>query len=60
MGLGWESNQLACIARRTGVEKRDIEEKMKQKAVILGEMSKHNVYDVAEMISYYYSNQNSL
>ena len=60
VGLGWESNQLACIARRTGVEKRDIEEEMKQKAVMLGEMSKNNVYDVAEMISDYYCNQDSL
>jgi flagellar protein FlaI len=46
VGLGWESHQLASIAMREGLEVKDIEEEMKQKALMLKEMAENNTHNV--------------
>lgn len=58
VGLGWESSELVCIAKRFGLEKQDVEERMKHKAMMLREMSEKDRHNVAEMVSNYYSNNN--
>ncbi len=55
LGLGWESHQIATIAKRRGVDKEEIEEEMKQKASLLRKMAKNNA-DITEVISEYYAN----
>ena len=55
--LGWESEQLGRIAMKAGVDKRVIEEEMKQKTEMLAQMAENNIHDVAEMISNYYRNR---
>lgn len=54
VGLGWKSSELARIAERFGLEKQDVEKRMKQKAMMLREMSEKDRHNVAEMVSDYY------
>jgi len=57
--LGWDSRQLDNIAMKSGMQKQELEEEMRQKASILKEMVENDVHDVAEMISDYYRNRES-